>query len=91
MMPPPPPTTDHDTTTAETAADAEMDVGYVLNTGKPIHDDMDSVNFLKSFDIADRDEMRQVHTDIMDTILLMGGSGPSYRRERRKQSRAIVS
>ena len=90
-VPTPLSTHEHEPAMAETAIEGDMDIGYVRNIGKPIQDDMDSLNFLKTFDLADRDEMRQVHTDIMDTILLMGGSGPSYRRERRKQSQAIVS
>ena len=61
-----------------------MNVDY----DEPLHDDAD---FLRSFRLPDRAEMRETHENIANTILLIGGDRSAYRRERRQQARAIVS
>ena len=64
-----------------------MDVDWV-DTHMTTKEDID---FLHLFDLADRNEMRRTHEEIMATIDMLGGSVKSYRRERRARARAIVS
>ena len=51
----------------------------------------DENNFLNAFLVTDRDEAVRTHIDIIDTINLMSGDIRKYQRERRSQTRAIVS
>ena len=53
--------------------------------------DSEFTRFLRMFDRIDHEEVKRTHRDIANTILLMGGDSRNYRREREKQTRAIVS